>query len=480
MKLYSLLPALFASLLLSPVMAQPTPPQPPAPPSATAPAEAPNPLLDLLRRIEERSQLRTQEMRDREQQFVTARERQAELLRQARADLEAAELLSDQLKDTFDNNERRLVELETQLTMEMGEMGEVFGVVRQIVGDARAKFDTSLVSAQLPGRGDRIAPLGQSSVVPNAAQLEALWVELLREITQSGQVVSFRAPVLTPQGREVTRDVIRFGTFGAISEGRFLRFMPTTGQLVELTRQPPGRFLSLAENFANSREDFPLIAIDPTQGSLLSLYVQNPNLSERIAQGRFVGIVILVLGAIGLIIALERILYLGLVYQRMKGQLKAKDPSLKNPLGRIMAVYLKYNNKEHDVETLSLKLDEAIMKETPAFDRGVPTLKILAAIAPLLGLLGTVNGMINTFQAITLFGTGDPKLMAGGISEALVTTVLGLVVAIPLVLLHSYVSSRSEKATQMLDEQGAGLLAEFADKLHLEETAVATASKKDV
>lgn len=436
-------------------------------PTAEAP---PNPLLDVLRRIEERSQLRTQEMRDREERFVTARDRQAELLRQARAELAAAEQLSDELKVRFDDNERTLADLETQLSLELGEMGEVFGVVRQVVGDARAKFDTSLVSSEFPGRGDLIAPLGRSANIPSADQLEALWVELVREITLSSQISQFGTNVLSADGRDETRNVTRLGTFGAISDGKFLRFMSSTGQLSELPRQPPGRFTSLAASFENSTDSFPIMAVDPTQGSLLSLFVQNPTLSERVAQGRFVGVVILILGAIGLIIALERIIYLGLIYTKMRSQLKKSEPSDRNPLGRVMKVYQKYNSPEHDVETLSLKLDEAILKETPAFERGVATLKILAAIAPLLGLLGTVNGMINTFQAITLFGTGDPKLMAGGISEALVTTVLGLVIAIPLVLLHSYVASRSDKATHLLDEQSAGLLAEFSDRLNDDES----------
>ena len=115
------------------------------------------------------------------------------------------------------------------------------------------------------------------------------------------------------------------------------------------------------------------------------------------------------------------------------------------------------------VETLSLKLDEAILRETPSIERGLVTLAILAAVAPMLGLLGTVSGMIETFQSITLFGTGDPKLMSGGISQALVTTELGLAVAIPILLIHSALSSKSNRLIQILDEESAAIVARNAE-----------------
>jgi len=118
----------------------------------------------------------------------------------------------------------------------------------------------------------------------------------------------------------------------------------------------------------------------------------------------------------------------------------------------------------HNDELLQLKLDEAVLAEIPALERGNSLIKLLAAIAPLLGLLGTVTGMILTFQAISLFGSGDPKLMAGGISQALVTTVLGLVVAIPLLFSHSVIAYLSRSMIQRLDEQCAGVLARSAEE----------------
>ena len=140
------------------------------------------------------------------------------------------------------------------------------------------------------------------------------------------------------------------------------------------------------------------------------------------------------------------------------------QPRDDNPLGRIIGV-LGPKPQLSDLETLELKLDEAILQETPPLERGQPLLKLLSAVAPLLGLLGTVTGMIVTFQAITQSGGGDSRLMADGISQALVTTVLGLVVAIPLLFLHSLLASRSKALIQLLEQQSAGLIA-----LHLSGT----------
>ena len=144
----------------------------------------------------------------------------------------------------------------------------------------------------------------------------------------------------------------------------------------------------------------------------------------------------------------------------VKAQSSAKKPNANNPLGRVMKVG--NDNLDKDIETLELKLAEAIMSERPAIERGINVVKIISVVAPLAGLLGTVTGMIVTFQQITLFGTGDPKIMAGGISQALVTTVLGLVVAIPTTLAHSFLQSSARSVVDVLEEQATGIVAEKA------------------
>jgi biopolymer transport protein ExbB len=283
-------------------------------------------------------------------------------------------------------------------------------------------------------------------------------------MTESGKVAQFEAPVITVTGEVEQRDVTRVGVFTAFSEGQYLRYLPETGDLVELARQPVDRLRRVMVDFseADASNTVPAV-IDPTRGAIMALLVQKPTLQERIQQGGWIGYLILIIGVIGLVVALFQFLSLFVTGRGIaKQQADNTTPNIKNPLGRVLSVYSESLAK--DVETLTLKLDEAILRETPKLERGLITLAILAAIAPMLGLLGTVSGMIETFQSITLFGTGDPKLMSGGISQALVTTELGLAVAIPLLLIHSGLSSKSNRLIQILDEESAAIIARNAEK----------------
>ena len=230
---------------------------------------------------------------------------------------------------------------------------------------------------------------------------------------------------------------------------------------MELPRQPQGRYLDKVEELEEAQSGLAAFGLDPSRGQLLGLLVQTPSLAERVAQGKQVGYVIITLGIIGLLIAIWRLIVLSGVSAKVNSQAKNLNNPGNNPLGRVLAVG--HDNPGTEPEVLELKLAETILKELPKFNAMLPFLKIISVVAPLLGLLGTVTGMIVTFQAITLYGTGDPKLMAGGISTALVTTVLGLVVAIPMVFLHTLVSSRAKRLTQILTEEAAGMLAERAE-----------------
>jgi biopolymer transport protein ExbB len=306
--------------------------------------------------------------------------------------------------------------------------------------------------------------MGQSNRLASMEEIERLWFELQREMTESGKVVTFPTTVVNDQGEEQTRDVTRIGVFNAVSDGKYLEFIPETTRLVELQRQPQGRYLKRVDALESADSGLVAVGVDPTRGQLLGLLVQSPSLTERIAQGKEVGYVIIALGIIGVLIAIWRLLALSATSAAVNKQAKNPKQVGNNPLGRVFKVY--EDNPTADVESLELKLGEAILKETPKFNMMLPLLKIISVVAPLLGLLGTVTGMIITFQAITLYGAGDPKLMAGGISTALVTTVLGLVVAIPTVFLHTLVQSRARRLTQILQEEAAGLLAERAEAEH--------------
>ncbi len=311
-----------------------------------------------------------------------------------------------------------------------------------------------------------MAKLAESKVLPSISELEGLWFALLEEMIESGKVVRFNTTVVLPDGEQVTRDVVRVGVFNAISDGKFLRYLPETGKLTELPRQPAGRYRGAAQELQEATSGLIPMAVDPSRGSILALLVQSPTYIERVQQGGLIGYITITLGLFGLVIVVMRFYTLVRVRAQMVAQMSSDKADPGNPLGRVMQVYEEYGTA--DTETLELKLDESILKDAPKLEQGLTTVKVLSIIAPLLGLLGTVTGMILTFQQITLFGTGDPKMMAGGISQALVTTMLGLTVAIPLTLLHSWLRDRSKGLVQILEEESAGMVARRAEAEHAE------------
>ena len=429
-------------------------------------------LDELLRMVQQGRAQEAQEHREREQRFAAAKAQQQQLLREAQQRKQQLERQSDQLEATFDRNEIRLTEMTQTLDTRLGSFKEMFGVLQQVAGDTRAQLENSITSAQFPDRGvfltELAATLGSTSRLASMEDIERLWFELQREMTESGKVVRFPTTVITADGEQLEQDVVRVGTFNIIADGAYLQFTPETGNVLELPRQPQSRFVkTTGALFSADTGSTVKFGLDPSRGSILGLLVQAPSLRERIAQGGLIGYLIIALGCLALLIALERLVVLGLEGRKVKSQLKSTSPRDDNSLGRVLQAAEK--NKDADLETIELKMGEAIVKEAPKLSRGLLFLKIIAVVAPLMGLLGTVTGMINTFQAITLFGTGDPKLMAGGISQALVTTVLGLTVAIPTVLLHTVVTGRSRRVIHVLEEQATGIVAEHAERINARE-----------
>ncbi len=427
--------------------------------------EKPENLDALLKQVKRDSILEQQQNKKREAEFIAARDKQAELLTQANAQLAEQERRTTLLNLAFQAQETSLAEKEALLQEKSGSLGELFGTVRQMANDSRSVLESSMTSVQKPGRTEFLRLLTERKQQPTIDELRDFWLMIQEEMTESGKIVQFTAPIITADGEVKEKQVTRVGVFTAFSEGNFLRYLPETGNLVELGRQPVERLRKIAFNFEQAGSDAGLqpVVVDPTRGAILALLVQAPDLKERIQQGGWIGYIILGLGAIGLLIALLRFISLAVVGRGIASQQKNLDKiSLKNPLGRILSVY--DDSGTQCVETLSLKLDEAILREIPKIERGIVTLAIIAAITPMLGLLGTVSGMIETFQSITLFGTGDPKLMSGGISQALVTTELGLAVAIPIMLIHSAISSKSNRLVQILDEESSALVAQNAEK----------------
>jgi len=423
-------------------------------------------LDDLLQQVKQGRIKDAAENQKRIEDFQRDRSRQQQLVRDMEAEKARQENLSQQLEDTFEVNDAAIIDLERALQERLGELKELFGVLQQAAGDARGNFDTSVTQVQFPGRGEWLTEfaqkMGSTTRMPTLEEIERIWFELQREMTESAKVARFNTTVVNANGEEEEREVVRVGLFNVVSDGKYLEYVPETGRLVELQRQPQSRYTGRAEDLQEATEGLNAFAVDPTRGQLLALLVQSPSLMERIQQGQIVGYTIIVLGLIGLAVAIWRLLALSTTAAKVSGQTKNLDKAGDNPLGRVIKVA--HDNPDADVEALELKLGEAILKETPKFTAMLPFLKIISVVAPLLGLLGTVTGMIITFQAITLYGAGDPKLMAGGISTALVTTVLGLVVAIPMVFLHTLVQSRAKRLTQILQEEAAGMLSERAER----------------
>ncbi len=420
-------------------------------------------LDELLQKVKNEAVTQTAEFKKREAEFKSEKNKQQALLNKAKAELAALERTTVQLTNDFDSNEKKLAKVEEELNMAMGTLGEMFGVVRQVAGDLKGQIENSVVSAQIRGRKAFAANLAESKSLPNIPKLERLWYELQREMTETGKTTQFKATVVRSDGEKSEQMVTRVGAFNLVSDGEYYNYQPSTGQIVELGRQPSSRYTGMIDDLASAKgSTYEAFAVDPSRGSLLSMLVQAPSFWERLQQGGLVGYVIIALLFLGIGLVIERIKTLKTEGDKIKAQMGNPKASDDNALGKVMMAY--ESNKTADLETLELKIDEAILKATPPLEKGIGTVKILAAVAPLLGLLGTVTGMIATFQSITLFGTGDPKLMAGGISQALMTTVLGLVCAIPLLLLHNVIANKSKGLVQILEEESAGMIAARAEK----------------
>jgi biopolymer transport protein ExbB len=424
-------------------------------------------MAELLRLIEQGQARDSQEARQREAAFKQAQNNQQSLLNQARAERTRQEAVSANLEQQFENNQQAIITARQALDERLGALKELFGVLQTVSGDAQGRFSASLTNIQYPDRGAFLVKLGNkmagASSLASIEDIEKLWEMLQREIAESGRVVRFNHLVTKANGEQSDMEIIRVGTFNLVSDNGYLEYDSNEGSISELQRQPEGRFLGTTSDLMDAAPgDTVTFGVDVTSGGILGLLVESPTFKDRIEQGGIVGHCIIALGIVGLLIAFWRLIGLSGDSRRVAAQLKSDTASTDNPLGRVLAAY--ESNRNADTETIELKLSEAALKEMPGLTRGLLFIKVVSAVAPLMGLLGTVTGMIKTFQVITLYGAGDPKMMAGGISQALMTTVEGLVVAIPMVLLHTIVSGQSRKIINILQSQSAGLVAQHSER----------------
>ena len=425
---------------------------------------APATLDELLRATRQARQEEILMNKKREAAFMAQREQRAAMLAQARAEHERLSKDAAALSARFDDNEKKLTALQQTLESRSGSLGEIFGVVKQVSGDVASILHNSMITAQYPERDGVLSDLAQAKTLPSMGKLEAFWFEMLREMTETAHVSRFKTKVIQASGEPKEADVVRIGPFTAVADGQYLTYLPSTRQLAELSRQPSGRLRTMAESLSKATSGFVQAVVDPSRGVILALYSQRPTLGERIEQGGIVAYVIITVGLIGALLAVYQFVHLWVVGGRVKRQLRQpKEPRTDNPLGRVLGVFkgdpARLQDKE-SAEVLELRLSEAVLREMPALERFQSFLKLAVAAGPLLGLVGTVVGMIVTFQSMTESGAGDPQIMAAGISQAMVNTVLGLGVAVPLLFVNAALAARSKSIVQILDEQAAGLLAE--------------------
>lgn len=439
---------------------------------AAAPAAAQS-LSDVLEAVRRDSEALTAENQQRLRDFQQQRDTQEATLAEARGELAAAEARGRALSAQFDENEATLGELQAQLEAEAGDFSELLGQFRTAAGETMPEISNSLSNFHYPGRVEQLSAVAQARTLPTRQELDSLPKAILQEMIAQSEVTSFTANVanIGPDGENQDVELFRIGVFTAATTEGNPRFVEVregaTSQDPSFLRafraQPRGEFRSAMSRIINADADQVVRApVDPSKGDLFGILGDLPSLGDRLGQGGIVGFIIFyILLPIGILFGIFKIVSLFLMGNAMQSTAKTRRAGTGNPLARVFETY--ETNRNQDVETLELKLDEQILKETPRIERFNEIIKVLSAVAPLLGLLGTVIGMIITFTAITIYGAGDPQLMAGGISTALVTTVLGLIAAIPLILLHAVASAMARSNQQLLDEQAAGLVAERAE-----------------
>jgi biopolymer transport protein ExbB len=415
--------------------------------------------LDLLvESVKTTASIRAKEDRARLNKFLSDKNNQQNLLDNIKYKLKLEESRSERLTKQYEDNDAELSDLEEQLTLKLGSFGELFGIVRQTAGESKGQFILSLTNIEYPNRIEFLGDLAErkSLDLPTTDELERLWYEILNELNQSGKVKSYNTDILTKSGELVNQDVLRIGVFNSVSNGNYLNLVTEQNLLEYLPKQPERSIRRSAKKLQKS-DEYVEIFVDPTRGSLLTKLIDRATFLQRINQGGFVGYVIIIILIVGLVMGAIRFKFLYEEANSINKELKTNKFAENSILGKLNNIYSAYAG--NNPEELESQLEDILAKATPPLEKNLSVIKLLAAVAPLLGLLGTVIGMIETFQAITLFGTGDPKLMAGGISQALVTTMLGLIAAVPLLFVHNILDSRSRSISQVYEEQAIGLLA---------------------
>jgi len=402
-----------------------------------------NAIKALLQTVEINKSIYVADDQKRINKFLDLIDEREGMLAKAKNDLRLENERNARLEKEFEENEKVLAELEERLQIKIGVLGELFGVARQFAGELLSSSESAYTFTEFPERGDKLKEIGKIQV-HSIEELEVLWLEYFNEIVASGEVKEFKSKIINSKGDSFEDNIVRYGLFSASYKSEFIKPINELNGFELLQRQPEKSILRNLKRHQRS-DEYKTASIDPTRGFLLSLYLDKAGWIERIAQGKSVGFIIILIGIIGVAFSSYKIYFLN------ESKKILEDSNQTNVIQDMIDNIKKaksYQSKENII-------DELISNYSSKLDWGVSWIKFVAAVAPLLGLLGTVIGMIETFQAITLFGTGDPKQMAGGISQALITTMLGLMVAAPLLGFYTYISDRVNTLVQIVEEKGS-------------------------
>jgi biopolymer transport protein ExbB len=367
---------------------------------------------------------------------------------------------------------------DNKLTAKLGEaqgtIQELSGVIRMNAKDIRSLLDDGFLTGVYRPDTQFLSTMTNNSFIPGMDQIKAMADLLFGRIEQGGSVCLETGTIVNREGKAHESQILIIGAFTAAyqtdGESGFLNYGHGEKKLYALSKRPPSAMQKQLTRYMAGKSD--AVPMDISRGGALNQLIHDLSLMDQIPKGGPIVWPILAILVLGVLITLERIFFLlrrkislDTVCSEIESQAENRnweacaetcDQYRKNPVVRVIRSGVDSRNLSR--EDMENAVQEAILKEIPPMERFLSTMGMLAAIAPLLGLLGTVTGMIDTFHVITMHGTGDPRMMSGGISEALVTTMLGLSVAIPIMLSHTLLSRAVENSVGMMEEKAMALI----------------------
>ncbi len=389
--------------------------------------------------------------------------------------LESKEKSLDKSRNLLIKKYQELIELEEKMKAELvdeeAEVVEVEGQLRSAAKEAESMIRKNQITAEVPERIQIIADLRDPDKVPGLEGIQSLIDIYFDEIRRSSLITRRTGDFVGLDGRMTTGEIIRAGAFTTYfrtPDGQvgFLEVNEDGDRLQAVTGEVESKDRKAVRAYFDNKSI--VLPVDMSRGGAFASLTEKDDLIDKFQAGGVLMWPILIVACLAILIMLERFILLyttkantDTITDRItklaeSGNWKqakiACEEKNSVPTCRMLASAV--GNVGATQEVLENTLQEAILRETPRLERFLPTLGVLGTIAPLLGLLGTVTGMINTFKVITAQGAGDPSAMAGGISEALLTTQFGLTVAIPIMLIHHLLSRRVDKIVGDMEEKG--------------------------